>query len=428
MNIFVPFVKPSSNIYIAVLLLASCFAEVASGDPIPRSGDVRKGYESPDYATQSRSLEERVGAPLDLYRIASTPQLGIPPLQHPRDNPLSRVGIELGRQLFFDRRLSINDTMSCAICHVPEMGFTNNELETSVGVEGRSVRRNAPTILNVAYKTMLFHDGRETTLENQVWTPMLARNEMANPSIGYVIQKINKIKDYDGLFVKAFGRPASMETIGMALAQYQRTLISANSRFDRWYYGDEKDLLDQEEQRGFALFIGKGACSACHLIGEEYALFTDNLLHNTGLGYDIAMTKEPPTYRVQLAPGTFVDVKSELINSVSNSRQTLRNDLGRYEVTENPNDLWKYLTPTLRNIELTAPYMHNGELASLAEVIEFYDKGGIPNPRLSPLIKPLTFSPQEKQALVAFLKTLTAANVVELVGDAFAAPIGDNNP
>ena len=392
---------------------------------LPRSGDMRDGYESSDYVSQTRSLMERVGVATDLYKIATAPQLGIPPLQHLPDNPLSHAAIELGRRLFFDRRLSINDTMSCAMCHVPEMGFANNEHQTSVGVEGRSVRRNAPTILNVAYKTMLFHDGRESTLENQVWIPLLARNEMANPSIGYVIQKINNIKDYDGLFEKAFGRSASMETIGMALAQYQRTLISANSRFDRWHYGDEKALLNEEEQLGFEVFTGKGLCSACHLIGEEYALFTDNLLHNTGLGYDIAMSKEPPTHRVQLAPGVFVDVKSELINSVSQNRQTIRNDLGRYEVTEDPDDLWKYLTPTLRNIELSAPYMHNGQLATLEEVIDFYDKGGIQNPRLSPLIKALALNQQEKQALVAFLKTLTGANVAELTGDAFAAPIGD---
>ena len=407
---------------VAVTLLSVAWS---ADERLPRSGDVRDGYESSDYVSQTQSLMERVGVAADLYEIATAPQLGIPSLQHPTDNPLSHAAIELGRRLFFDRRLSINDTMSCAGCHVPEMGFANNEHQTSVGVEGRSVRRNAPTILNVAYKTMLFHDGRESTLENQVWIPLLKRNEMANPSIGYVIQKINNINDYDGLFEKAFGRSASMETIGMALAQYQRTLISANSRFDRWHYGDEKALLDEEEQLGFEVFTGKGLCSACHLIGEEYALFTDNLLHNTGLGYDIAMSKEPPTHRVQLAPGVFVDVKSELINAVSQTRQTMRNDLGRYEVTEDPDDLWKYLTPTLRNIELSAPYMHNGQLATLEEVIDFYDKGGIQNPRLSPLIKALALNQQEKQGLVAFLKTLTGANIAELTRDAFAAPIGD---
>ncbi|MBC6414644.1 MAG: hypothetical protein GDA45_07180 [Chromatiales bacterium] len=418
------FLNTQSRVFFALLAVVY-FTTDAIANRLPRSGDVRDGYESTNYVTRSESLKERAGTAIDLYEAANTPQLGIPPTTHSLDNPLNRAGIELGRRLFFDRRLSINDTMSCAICHVPEMGFAHNELEISVGVEGRSARRNAPTILNVAYKNMLFHDGRETTLENQVWIPMLARNEMANPSIGYVIQKLNNLKDYDGLFEKAFNRSASMETIGMALAQYQRTLISANSRFDRWYYGGEKDLLTEQEQLGFEIFMGKGMCSTCHLVGEEYALFTDNLLHNTGFGYDIAMASEPPTYRVQLAPGTFVDVKKELIDSVSQDRGIKRNDLGRYEVTENPDDLWKYLTPTLRNIALTAPYMHNGKLASLEEVIEFYDQGGIANMRLSPLIKKLALQPDEKTALVSFLKTLTGANVVELAGDAFAAPVGD---
>ena len=408
-----------------IIAVASLSVASLTYETLPRSGDVRDGYESSDYETRSQSLMERVGVAADLYKIATMPQLGVPPIQHPPDNSLSRAGIELGRRLFFDRRLSINKTMSCAMCHVAEMGFANNEHQTSVGVEGRSVRRNAPTILNVAYKTMLFHDGRESTLENQVWIPLLARNEMANPSIGYVIQTINKSKDYEGLFEEAFGRPASMETISMALAQYQRTLVSANSRFDRWYYGDEKELLNEEEQLGFEIFTGKGTCSACHLIGEEYALFTDNLLHNTGLGYDLSMRKKPPTHRVQLAPGVFVDVKSEIIDSVSQDRHTPKNDLGHYEVSENPDDLWKYVTPILRNVDLSAPYMHNGQMATLEDVIDFYDKGGIKNPRLSPLIRPLALNQQEKQALLAFLKTLTGSNIAELTSDAFAAPVGD---
>ena len=408
-----------------IIAVASLSVASVTYEALPRSGDVRDGYESSDYETRSQSLMERVGVAADLYKIATMPQLGVPPIQHPPDNALSRAGIELGRRLFFDRRLSINNTMSCAMCHVAEMGFANSEHQTSVGVEGRSVRRNAPTILNVAYKTMLFHDGRESTLENQVWIPLLARNEMANPSIGYVIQTINKSKDYEGLFEKAFGRPASMETISKAFAQYQRTLVSANSRFDRWYYGDEKELLNEEEQLGFEIFTGKGTCSACHLIGKEYALLTDNSLHNTGLGYDISMRKDPPTHRVQLAPGVFVDVKNEIIDAVSQDRQILKNDLGHYEVSENPDDLWKYVTPTLRNVDLSPPYMHNGQLSTLAEVIDFYNKGGIQNPRLSPLIRALALNQQEKQALLAFLKTLTGSNIAELTNDAFAAPVGD---
>jgi cytochrome c peroxidase len=139
-----------------------------------------------------------------LARMAQPP-LGLPPVSLPAENPPSAAKIALGRKLFFDRRLSHNGTMSCAMCHVPEQGFTNNELATPIGVEGRGLRRNAPTMLNVAYQQPLFHDGRETALETQVISPLLARDEMANPSIGYVIAKIAALPDYAGLFERAFG-------------------------------------------------------------------------------------------------------------------------------------------------------------------------------------------------------------------------------
>jgi cytochrome c peroxidase len=260
-------------------------------------------------------------------------------------------------------------------------------------------------------------------LEQQVWAPFLARNEMANPSIGYVIDKIKAIPEYDGLFEKAFnGRGPTMETISMALACYQRTLNSANSPFDRWHFGNQEDAVSEQVKHGFKLFTGKAACNVCHLIHEDYALFADNLLHNTGLGYLASMGITTKTTRVQLAPGVFVDVDTEIIKRVSRPKE---NDLGRYEVTENPHDRWKFRTPPLRNVALTAPYMHDGSLQTLRDVIEFYNVGGVPNELLSPLIKPLNLTEEEIDALVAFLESLTGNNVAVLVADAFAAPIGD---
>lgn len=418
---------PAAVLAVAALMLAPAAPLPAQtqGDEILRSGDYKEGYESADYKTRSRSLESRKGREADLYELSRKPPAGLPPMPQARANPLSRKGIALGRRLFFDRRLSLNNTISCAMCHVPEMGFAHNELKTAVGFEGRGTRRNTPTLLNVAYRMPLFHDGRETSLENQVWSPLLARNEMANPSIGAVIQKIQQIKEYRGLFQQVFdGRGPSMETIGMALAQYQRTLLSANSRFDRWYYGGEKDLLTPEERKGFGIFTGEGRCSTCHLIGDKHALFTDNQLHNTGMGFSASMGKRQPTRRVQLAPGIFADLDSEAIERVSRVPARF-NDVGRYEVTQDPNDRWKFITPTLRNVALTAPYMHNGELLTLEEVIEFYDKGGVPNELLSPLIQPLKLPDSGKKALIAFLHTLTGGNTAELVSDAFAAPVGE---
>ena len=393
-------------------------------------GDVKEGYESGDYETRSRSLLDRRGIKKDLIRFAQNPPLGLPAVRVPANNPLTRPKIDLGRKLFFDRRLSINDTFSCATCHIPEQGFTNNEMRTAVGVEGRSVLRNSPSLYNSAYHERIFLDGRETSLENQVWQPLTAHNEMAAPSIGWVINKINRMRDYDDLFEKAFdGAGPDILTIGQALASYQRTLLAADSPFDRWHFGNEPDAVDESVKRGFGVFSGKGQCIVCHTMQNDHALFTDQKFHNTGLGYaisfnqNIGQTSDAGTTRVQLAPGVFVNVDNEKIEAVS--QQKLPNDLGLYRITENPNDRWKFRTLTLRNVALTAPYMHNGKFDTLREVIDFYDRGGIPNELLSPFIVPLNLEEQEKQDLEAFLNALTGNTVPEIVADAFAAPIGN---
>jgi cytochrome c peroxidase len=308
------------------------------------------------------------------------------------------------------------------MCHVPDQGFANNELATAVGVEGRTGRRNAPTLYNVAYLERLFHDSRETSLEQQVWSPLLAHNEMANPSVGFVIEKIRSLPDYAGRFEAVFnGRPAGMETIGMALASYERVLTSANSPFDRWYYGNEEDAMPAAAVRGFTLFQGKARCSACHTIGPDYALFTDGKLHDIGVGYARSMGLDG-SRRVLVAPGTWIEVDPEVARELGPAGE---NDLGYYEITGDPADRWKFRTPGLRNVALTAPYMHNGSLATLREVVEFYNVGGVPHDLLDPLIGPLGLSDREIDDLVAFLEALTGDSVDALVSDAFAAPVGN---
>jgi len=380
-------------------------------------GDAGPGYAGSAYTTDSKSLQNRPGRAADLLQFVRQPPLGLPPVPQPSDNPLTPAAVELGRQLFYDRRLSHNNTISCAMCHVPEQGFTVNEMATAVGIEGRSVRRNAPTLYNTAYATRLFHDGRETRLEQQVWGPLLAANEMGNPSVGYVIERLGGLPDYTGLFERAFnGRGPGMETIGMALAAYERTLVSANSPFDRWYFGANPDVVPPAVKRGFGLFSGKAGCSRCHTIEEQHALFTDNGLHNTGIGYRAAFAR-PGLKTVPVAPGEALTVAFTLPDG--------RNDLGRYEVSGDPADRWKYKTPSLRNIALTAPYMHNGSIGSLRAVVEFYNKGGVANENLDPLIRPLDLTPAEIDDLVAFLASLTGDNTGTIVADALAAPIGD---
>ena len=386
-------------------------------------GDRRSGYATRDYRTRSLALSSRRGQEADLLDFARNPPLGLPVIPALREQALSRERVALGRKLFFDRRLSLNNTFSCAMCHIPEQGFSNNELATAVGIEGRSVRRNAPTLYNVGYATRLFHDGREDRLAQQVWAPLLAKNEMGNPAIGHVINRIKALADYRGLFEAAFdGQGPGMQNIGDALAAYQLTLNAADSPFDRWFFGGDEAALSAQAKQGFALFRGKAACNRCHLVAQDHALFSDFAMHNTGVGYPSSRVEQQTTLQVQLAPGVFVDVDKKLVATVG---EPVRADLGLYEITEDPADRWKFRTPTLRNVALTAPYMHDGSLATLREVVQFYNAGGIDNPVLDPLLQPLALNAGEVDALVVFLQALTGSNVAALVADAFAAPVGD---
>lgn len=389
------------------------------------AGDNKDGYDSKDYETNSLSLGDRKGKKADLLKYVTTKQLGLPLIEIPKNNPITQKKIELGKKLFFDRRLSLNNTMSCGMCHVPEQGFTSNEIKTAVGIEGRSNLRNTPTLLNVAYKKFLFHDAREFSLENQVWQPVLAHSEMAMPSFGFTIKKLKLIPGYEKLFNDAFnGEGINMQTFGKAIASYERSLISANSNFDKWYYGKNEKAVSDNVKEGFKIFVGKGNCASCHSIGNNEALFFDNKLHNTGIGYaeSMGLLKKKKT-RVQLAPGEYVDVDINIIDSVNQQKKT--NDLGLYTITENPSHRWLFSTPSLRNISLTSPYMHNGVFSTLEEVIEFYNQGGIENELLSPLIKKLNLTEKEKENLKLFLESLEGENINILIADALSEPVGD---
>jgi cytochrome c peroxidase len=351
-----------------------------------------------------------------LARVAAPP-LGLPPVPIPPDNPPTAAKVALGRKLFFDRRLSHNGTMSCAMCHIPEQGFTNNELARAVGVEGRSLRRNAPTVLNVAYVEQLFHDGREIALESQVIGPLVERSEMGNPSIGHVIARLRSLPDYAGLFERAFGAGPSPDRIGQAIASYERTLLSGRSPFDRWYFEGEPAALGPRAVEGFRLFTDKAGCVGCHTIGARDALFTDGAFHDTGIGHYNAVVapRQRTPVPVEVAPGVTVDVPREIVDSVGEPAAA---DLGRHEVTLVPADVWKFRTPSLRDVALTAPYMHDGSLRTLADVVRYYARGANPHPGLDPRLRPLGLSEDEVAALVEFLCALTGDGTAELVDEA----------
>jgi cytochrome c peroxidase len=359
-----------------------------------------------------------------VVELAQRPNLlGLPVLPIPEDNPPTPAKVALGRKLFFDRRLSRNETFSCAMCHVPTQGFTSNEMATSVGIEGRTVKRNAPTILNAAYAIALFHDGRERRLEHQIWSPLLAANEMGNPSIGTVLAKLDSLDDYRGTFEAAFdGDGPSLENVGRAIASYERTLLAADSPFDRWHFGKDESAVGERVKRGFALFTGKAGCASCHAVEREHALFTDYGFYHTGIGYRAMLRRTAGTRRIDIGGGVIIDVDGDAVADASEVPPT---DLGRYEITEDPADRWRYRTPSLRNVALTAPYMHDGSLATLDDVVAYYDAGGEPSELLDPRIRKLDLTDPEREDLVAFLGSLTGSNVSALVADALAAPVGE---
>ena len=282
-------------------------------------------------------------------RERTTP-LGLPPLPIQPDEPSVAA---LGKKLFFERRLSINDTMSCGMCHIEAQAFTSNDLATSVGMEGKSLRRNAPSLFNVAYAKQLFHDGRENSLETQAWSPILAHDEIAAPSVGWTLAKLRTLPEYPALFEEIFpGRGITMDSLGAAIAAYERSLLSGNSRFDRWRFGGEADALTANERNGFELFTGKADCSSCHQLGADSALFTDGKFHDTGLGYATTMGLEPDSFDVRLAAG---DITRQHKKDVESITSPTANDLGRFEVTRDPKDRWAFKTPGLRDVAQNPP-------------------------------------------------------------------------
>ncbi len=302
--------------------------------------------------------------------------LGLPPVPIPADNPPTAETIALGRKLFYDPMLSIDDTVACVTCHAPDLGFSDGK-QFSEGVEGLMGGRNSPTLFTVAYYTTQFWDGRAPSLEKQAEGPVQAPVEMGQTLEG-VEEKLMADSSYRSEFEIAFGPGRiTFEMVEKAIASFERTVVSGNSPFDRYFFEGDKEALSESAQRGLEVFRDpeKGNCTACHTIGETYALFTDNEFHN--LGVDL-------------------DPQGEL------------KDIGRYEVTQNESDKGAFKTPSLRSVALTAPYMHDGSLQTLSDVIDFYVGGGSSNPWLDEEMKTLDFLTfPERADLLAFLESLT---------------------
>ena len=318
----------------------------------------------------TRPPETPLGQPLKI----ETP-LGLPAIPIPRDNPPTVETVALGRKLFYDKRLSSDDSVACASCHNPALGFSDGR-SRSVGVGGRSGTRNAPTVLNAAYQPLQFWDGRAPSLEKQVEGPIGNPVEMNLPH-HLCAAKLSALPEYAVGFERAFGPGAvTMGRIEKALASFERTVVSGNSPFDRYRYGGDRTALDAGALRGFAVFTdpARGNCAVCHTVGARFALFTDGKFHNTGAG---------------------VDGEGELA------------DAGRYGETKHDADRGSFKTAGLRNVAETAPYMHDGSLKTLKQVVDFYAGQGNSNPYLDPEMKKIRMTGRERADLVELLKSLT---------------------
>lgn len=300
------------------------------------------------------------------------PPLGLPEIIWPEDNEYSPEKAELGRLLYFDTRLSADKTVSCASCHSPEKAFTDGA-PVSTGIKKQKGGRSAPTVINRAYSLAQFWDGRAATLEDQAKGPLANPIEMTtekDPSAAHraCVECLRAIPGYVARFDKVFGtKEFTIDHVAMAIATFERTVLSGNAPYDKYNAGDKK-ALSESQVRGMSVFFDKAQCDRCH-IGFN---FTDGSYENIGIGMD----KPNP-------------------------------DLGRFLVTKNPEHKGAFKTPTLREIERTGPYMHDGSLKTLEDVVEHYNKGGIKNPWLSPQMKDLKLTDQDKKDLVSFLKALS---------------------
>lgn len=318
------------------------------------SSDEPENAESADNDTQTpiSADEEAIASAKAMFQ-----QVGEVPV--PEDNPMTDDKVELGKRLFFDSRLSANNVQSCSSCHQPQAGYGDN-LSTFIGFEGFQGHRNSPTILNAAHYSEYFWDGRAGSLEEQAQGPITAAGEM-NQDLDELVEELKAVPEYVTDFQTAFGEEINTNNILKAIATFERTIVVKDVAFDKYLAGDDKAISD-EAKKGMVLFTGKASCIVCHTTST----LSDGKYHNLGIS----------------------------------------GDEGRYAVTNNEADKGAFRTPTLLGITHTGPYMHDGSLATLKDVVDFYNKGGGTDANKSNLIQPLNLTDDEVNQLVAFLETL----------------------
>lgn len=340
------------------------------------------------------------------------PPLGLPPVPIPENNPQTLQKIALGEELFLDMRFSTTGEVSCATCHDPEKAFTDSPLKTSEGIEKKTGTRNAPTVINAAYFDTQFWDGRSPSLEDQALHPPVNPVEMGLPSHEPILDIVRTDPGYVEAFAEVFGvegEQITMDHVTKAIAAFERTRIAGDSPFDRWFFAGDSSALTEQQQRGYDLFVNQGRCVSCHIIEQTQALFTDNRFHNIGVGINDIQGDVPELANEFLeADLTLSEVDVEVLGDKRTS------ELGRFAISHGFDDLGSFKTPTLRNVDLTAPYMHDGSIATLRDVVVHYNNGGVTNEGdpvndfLSGGIRPLNLEEDQIDDLVAFMEALTS--------------------
>jgi cytochrome c peroxidase len=369
-------------------------------------------YSQAEVESEGSQINFKSVASMNATIPADSDLLGLPPIPYPEDNPQTPEKIALGEKLFLDARFSTTKEVSCSTCHLPEKAFTDSPLPVSEGIHGLQGTRNAPTVLNSVFATTLFWDGRSPSLEEQSLHPFVNPVEMGLKDHEPILKIVRTDPEYTRQFKAVFqksGKDITMDEVTKAIAAFERTLVSGNSPFDRWYFQGDEDALTEAQKRGFNLFVNEGRCVSCHVIEQTQAVFTDNLFHNIGVGINDIQDEVP-----ELA-GAFIEANatlSEVDVKVLTDKRT--SELGRFAISKGFDDLGSFRTPTLRNIAATPPYMHDGSIATLREVVVHYNNGGVTNEGdrvndfLSGGIRPLNLSDAQIDDLVAFMESLTS--------------------
>jgi cytochrome c peroxidase len=349
-------------------------------------------------ASEQYYLKLPIGIPADLWTYFI-----------PRDNTLTAAKVELGRQLFFDPLLSADNSVSCATCHDPHRAFTDGK-KTAVGIACRKGARNTPTILNAMFNSTIFWDGRAKSLEDQAIQPLVNPDEMGNSSHDQVVKRLAATPAYVTQFQQVFGKPVDIDSLAKAIAAYERTLVSANAPLDRFLAGDRNALSDSA-QRGLTLYRTKARCAVCHNLNTTFPFLTDGNYRNTGVAGNFAGFNELSRLATGATPATAGAVES--LNHVTAGRSTLARqdgaaELGRFLVSDDALDIGAFRTPSLRNVELTAPYFHDGSAATLADVVRYYNQGGNANIHRDWELQAINLTEAEQKDLIEFLKCLTS--------------------